>query len=101
MDSQINGFYEEKRTIWSHLGFGTCSAFFEDDDEDDGFAPGSLLTETFGHFDWRDRLRVLVSGKIMISARTKTDVPVDTAVTVSKVSILPPSWSMKGNDDDG
>jgi hypothetical protein len=42
----------------------------------DGWAPSYMQTHVVATLDWRDRLRVLVSGKVHIQTNTKTDVPV-------------------------
>lgn len=41
-------------------------------------------------FDWVDRLRVLVSGYVLVETRTKTDVEVSYASSKSAVSVMPP-----------
>lgn len=42
----------------------------------EGWAPSYMQTHVVATLDWRDRLRVLVSGKVHIQTNTKTDVPV-------------------------
>jgi len=58
--------------------------------EEEGFSEGDLTIETFIYLDWLDRLRVLLSGKLKLRTRTKTDVPVNRAKTIGAVSVLAP-----------
>lgn len=56
---------------------------------------GWMATDTFAHFDWKDRLRLLVSGKVAIRARHLSDKPLlGNVTTVATVSVLPP-WATK------
>lgn len=80
-----------KRTIWDRMGFGTCSARMEDEDHPD-LAEAYISTDVYSRFDWKDRLRILFSGKVMVSLATKTSVIVEKAVSASKVSVLPPNY---------
>lgn len=41
--------------------------------EMDGLVPGYLETHVITHFDWKDRLRILVAGRHHVCLRTKTD----------------------------
>lgn len=56
----------------------------------EGFAPRYMTTGVVAHFDWKDRLRVLVSGNLRVEIQTKTDVMVTKMVSQSVVSVLPP-----------
>jgi hypothetical protein len=95
MSDRAIGFAMAHRpTLWNRLGFGACAAHVPDHvDEAPEWAPGALSTETRIVLDWRDRLRVLLSGRMMVSLKTKTDVPVRRALSVSSVSVLPPSFA--------
>jgi hypothetical protein len=85
-------FYAEyKPTFWERLGFRECRARFDDCEGGDGFAPGYMITATVVSFDWRDRLRFIFSGKVMVSVATKTDKIVGLSQSVSEASILPPN----------
>lgn len=79
-------------SIWRALGFGTCVApRMEEFDEDTRFAPARFQTDTIIVLDWKDRLRVLVSGKVMCTVSTKTAVAVPPgAISHSAISVLPP-----------
>lgn len=79
-----------KPTFWQRLGFGECSEHWMEDVE--GYAPAYLATSTITFLDWRDRLRVLISGKVMTASATKTDVVVARATTKSRFSVLPPNY---------
>lgn len=56
----------------------------------EGFAPSYMVTGVVTHLDWKDRLRVLVSGNLRVEIQTKTDVIVTKMVSQSAVSVLPP-----------
>lgn len=56
----------------------------------EGFALGVFHTETHIRLDWKDRLRVLLSGHLVLDAYSKTDVTVNKAMTLSEVSVLRP-----------
>lgn len=78
-------------TIWQRLGFGRCRAPRPEEDEyAEGFAPSWLVTGVVCHLDWRDRLRVLVSGNLHVECALKTDVVVERSRSTSAVSVLPP-----------
>jgi hypothetical protein len=55
-------------------------------EDKEGWAPGYMITEVVARLDWRDRLRVLVSGKVHVSTSTRTD------VNVSKVHSETAVW---------
>lgn len=82
--------------LWWRLGFRECHAYF--DEEIEGFVPSYMTTVVYGYLDWKDRIRLLISGKIMVHAATKTDKPIDRAITRSVVSILPPNYKKIGRD---
>lgn len=84
------GFWDR---FWSRLGFGQCSAPTPEDLE--GFAPSYLTIGTRIQFGWPDRVRVLVSGKVMVDINTKTDVLVGRCESVSSASVLPPSAKVR------
>ena len=75
-----NGYMTFRPTIWNRLGFGHCSA--EIDVEE------STLHEIFFKLDWRDRLRILVSGSGMVSLRVDV---ADVTNTASRISVTPPA----------
>lgn len=49
-----------------------------------------LTTEVRIHADWRDRLRFLVSGRVVVQVRTYTDVEVQEAASASTFHVEPP-----------
>lgn len=79
-----------KPTLWKRLGFGHCSAPVMDEEDYPQLAPGALSLDTYLHFDWKDRIRLLISGNAMVSVRCKTNVIIDHAVSLSRTSVLPP-----------
>jgi hypothetical protein len=78
------------RTLWQRLGFGHAAVPREALDDRDGFAPGALITRNTIYLDWRDRLRMLVTGRLELVVASKTDKVVGQAVSWSRVSVLPP-----------
>lgn len=82
------------RQIWQLLGFGECSNPNPWPDEMEGMAPAYLATNTLIHLDFWDRLRILLSGKAMVAASTKTDVIVKRAVSASNTSVLSPTYKI-------
>lgn len=83
----------ERRSIWRRLGFRDCVARYNEDVE--GFAPACLVVGTVCVLDWKDRLRVLISGKLRMEAAVKTDVIVNRSMARSCVSVLPPTYPVK------
>ena len=85
-------FYSVHRpTAWERLGFGECHAPRPDIPEDDPeFAASVLIVTTRVHLDWKNRLRMLISGDLMVDHAIKTDVPVGRSQATSAISVLPP-----------
>lgn len=57
---------------------------------EEGFTPSCLHTETHCVLDWKDRLRVLVTGHIVVDVWTKTDVLVKRSKSRSQIAVLLP-----------
>lgn len=79
--------------FWSWLGFRQCRAEFAE--EVDGFAPSYMTTTVYGRLNWSARMRLLISGKVMVSVATKTDKAIERAVSRSAISVLPPHHPIK------
>lgn len=68
-----------KPTIWHRLGFGHAHVAPWADDEDDagrcpdGLLATSLVTDTHVHFGFVDRLRLLVTGRLHVFTRTRSE----------------------------
>jgi hypothetical protein len=78
-------------TLWQRLGFGECHALRHDEDEyAEGFAPSWFIVGTRIRLDWKDRLRALVSGNLMVECACKTDAIIKKSRATSAVSVLPP-----------
>lgn len=90
----INGCVAYKPTIWNRLGFGTCDSRLEDNDFPD-MAEAFISTNVLVHFDIIDRLRILLSGKVMVAIATKTSVICEKAISTSNTSVLPPTYIMR------
>lgn len=84
-----------KPTIWQRMGFGECAAPPLDDEDYPAMAVGRLITETVIHLSWQDRIRMLVSGKLMSCVSQKTDIGVTHCVSKASTSVLPPSFRMQ------
>jgi hypothetical protein len=97
-DSPTIGYAQAWRpTIWHRLGFGMAYVPPPDEDQErhlseQGYCEGALVTDTFAHLDWKDRLRLLVSGRLMVHVRTQTDVMVRKSMSQSAVRVLPPGF---------
>lgn len=87
-----NAFYAPYRpTIWERLGFHDAHAPRPDEQElADGWAPSWFIVRTGVHLDWRDRLRVMISGNLRVEQVIKTDVEIKRSDAASAVGILPP-----------
>ena len=79
--------------FWRFLGFRAAYTPLPDDPM---WEASSFATDTYIHLDWRDRLRALISGKLNVASRIKTDVVVNKAQTISTMTVLPPFYPMKG-----
>lgn len=78
-------------TMWQRLGFGvrTAPRF---DRQEEGFSPGYMMVTVDVHLSWRNRLRVLVSGHVLFTTASLTDVLVAKAKSKSVFSVLPPGY---------
>lgn len=81
----------DTRPLWQRLLsrlFPTGRVEIPEDLE--GWAPSYMQTHTVCMLDWRDRLRVLVSGKLHVQTNTKTDVSVGRSQSWGAVWVEPP-----------
>ena len=83
-----------KPSIWNRLGFHSCAAYLDDKDYPD-MANAYIDTDVYAHLSWMDRIRILISGKVMVSLATKTNVIVERALSASKISVLPPNYPLR------
>lgn len=87
--------------IWRWLGFGMGNRWDMVEwrcEEEPGFAPGALITDTVVHLDFLDRLRVLIGGRLRIEVSTKTDVLVKKSKSMSAVGVMPPTYPIPGKN---
>ena len=80
--------------FWSQIarlfGYGDClQPDFENDPFAEGYAEASLQTVVFVHLDFKDRLRLLLTGNMVVRTSTKTDQIIMRSYSKSKTSILP------------
>ncbi len=52
--------------------------------------PGWMMTSCRMHFDFRDRLRLLLTGKLNLEIRQATSQQVDEAISATSFRIVPP-----------
>lgn len=57
---------------------------------EEGFVQSCLHTETHCILDWKDRLRVLLTGHVVVDVWTKTNVLVSRSKSRSEIAVLPP-----------
>lgn len=65
----------------------------------DGFAPAYIMNDVITVLDWKDRLRLLWSGKMRCHTRIKTDVVVSRMESESAVYVLPPWYALREGVD--
>lgn len=101
MTDQAQGFYAvHKPTSWERivkfLGFGRHwdEALFEWRNQEpqtgDWFVPSVFSTHTIVRIDWKDRLRILLSGRVEVICFSKMNVVVNRAESRSEFVVLAP-----------
>jgi hypothetical protein len=55
-----------------------------------GEHPWVIHTDTYIYLDWKDRLRILVSGRMLLRASSRTSLNPGQAQTISRAIVLPP-----------
>lgn len=82
-----------RQKIFSRLGFGTCTARPQME-EIEGFPPSWITAHTYIRLDWKDRLRVFVSGRLFVAQAIQTDVEVSQSVITTRTSVPAPGTSL-------
>jgi hypothetical protein len=59
-----------------------------------------LICHVTVQLSWLDRLRMLISGKLEVTAKTATENVIGANVTATGVSVIPPTWLRRHNDKD-
>jgi hypothetical protein len=90
-----NTYAVSKRNFWQWL-FPTRHLLSPNDQP--GYAESYLVTGAICVFDFVDRLRILVSGKVEVLTYTKTDVIVNRALSTSVAYVLPPTYRVRKKD---
>lgn len=85
----VNTFGVAKRS-WADRLFRRAYVVLRDR-EHEGFAPGAITVNTITVLDWRDRLRVLVSGVCEVETRVYTSVAVERSEAESAFGTAPPA----------
>lgn len=75
--------------LWSRLGFGQAQAPIVPERAGEQ----AIYVVTVAMLSWRDRLRVLVSGRFMFVAACYVSGDVEVVATYPAVSVLPPTWA--------
>lgn len=83
---------EYRRTIWDRLGFRQAARAPRPESEEElpGFAPSWFVVGTRIRLDWKDRIRVLVSGNAHVDIAIKTDKMINRSLSSSDFAVLPP-----------
>ena len=58
-----------------------------------------LICHVTVQLSWLDRLRMLISGKLEVTAKTATENVIGANVTATGVSVIPPTWLQRHNDE--
>ena len=76
-----------RERFWRKMGFHHHHP--EMSEEGEKF-PGWIMLQSVSHIDWRDRLRILVSGRILFKAEIRCDVPVGETISAAALSVIAP-----------
>lgn len=88
-------------SFWRWLGFGHPYVRVPAElEEAEGWSPGCSVQDVAVYVDWLDRLRVLVSGKVMVQVSTQMDVMPGRMRSWSDFRVLPPSYKFAKPEDD-
>lgn len=86
-DTPTIGYAQEFRpSIWHRLGFRGCYVAPWDESDDVKY----MVSDVFIKFDWLDRLRLLLTGRVHVFVRTKTENDAGAVESRSNVSVMPP-----------
>jgi hypothetical protein len=94
MDEQNMGYAQEykptfKERFWKRLGFHYDQTEFPENDEEKSYK-GWMLTYSYFEFSFRDRLRLLLTGRLKVKLRQLTDVEVIKCKSTVSFKILYP-----------
>ena len=82
-----------KAKIYRFLGYGDClQPDFENDPYDVGYAEANLQTVVFVHLGFADRIRLLLTGGMVVRTSTKTDQIILRSYSKSNTGILPAGY---------
>lgn len=86
-----------KPTIWHRLGFGHAyvAPWDEDDDPRDGHEVNYLVSEIVIVLDWRDRVRCLLTGRLNVYLRNRTQHPAGRVEGRSAVKVMGWGWGLR------
>jgi len=92
MSEQTIGYAQEfKPTIWHRLGFGHAHVGPWDEpdkDDDDKYTCSDIVAV----LDWKDRLRLLVTGRLSVALRVKTEHDAGRVEGRSAVKVMGWGW---------
>lgn len=97
-NDKISAYYRRPtlmQRVWQTLGFGyrpdeDIYRWRTMDPQEHGFANACMHTETHVVLDWKDRLRVLLSGHLVVDVWTKTNIAIAHSISRSQIAVLPP-----------
>ncbi len=82
-----------KIRFWRWLGFAEKHAARPDVPEFKDYAEGWQIVASIWLLDWKDRLRVLISGRIMCHTAIKTLPAIERFTNTAAFSVLPPGYT--------
>lgn len=77
--------------FWGTLGFGRNCARPPEDFKPEGMAEGYFIVGTVTHWDWKDRLRILVAGRTHTEVAVVADVPLKKMISFATNGVLKPT----------
>lgn len=91
--------------FWRRLGFrpGRLSPpeHWDLTAREEGWAPGYAMLELAVDLDWADRLRALVTGRLLCSNLIRTDVMIRKMEAVSVTTVMPPRANLILREEPG
>lgn len=88
MDTAINLVSERPRGFWQKLMFKIFPYKVLEPPEPDFVQKDVLVTKTYTHFDWMDRLRILCTGKIQTWVETACETTPGRVKSESIVNVI-------------
>ncbi|KQQ39058.1 hypothetical protein ASF58_23240 [Methylobacterium sp. Leaf125] len=89
----VNGYQVARPTLRQRIAarLGFRMRYLERPEDREGFVSGYALTRCSMHFDWRDRLRILVGGVVVLETAMQTEHDPGRIASRSHVSVVDPT----------